>query len=466
MVGLVVGTAIDDQKVLWVANCGDTVSALPAPMGDTFKAMNSPFVTDINSIYAGSTYTVSYVPTTSPASWSYSLSGGNKFLVSHHNPDTCTANGEVFLTSTTTAIGTHYTSISPCDDGDNIYPITTVRRTTVRTGRETTAPTRTKQTKTAPTGTVSSGAAPTGPKNVVYWGQNGGGVVENNDLAAYCTNEAGIDIVILSFLYQYGKGFNIPSGTIGQSCSIDTSGQGQQCDELASAIETCKSSGVKIVLSLGGASGAYSLSSQTEAEAIGQNLWDAYGNTRGNGRVPRPFGTTFVDGWDFDIENNSGNQYYKFMIEALRSNFGSDPQNRYIITGAPQCFLPEPNMEEIVTNSQFDYLWIQFFNNPGCSVNGKINYKDWKRIIKNTPSANARIFLGVPAGPLAANGTDRGAIYYLEPTKLADLVAQYRSDSAFGGIMMWAAGFSDRNVNNGCTYAQQAKSILGFGRTC
>jgi chitinase len=135
-------------------------------------------------------------------------------------------------------------------------------------------------------------------QNVLYWGQNGGGVIENNDLSTYCTSASGIDIVVLAFLYEYGNGSNIASGTIGQSCYISPSGEGQQCDELAAAIDTCKSNGIKVILSLGGASsGAYSLQSQLEAQAIGQNLWDAYGNAKGSGTVPRPFGSTFVNGW-------------------------------------------------------------------------------------------------------------------------------------------------------------------------
>ena len=79
------------------------------------------------------------------------------------------------------------------------------------------------------------------PLNVVYWGQNGGGTIENNDLSAYCTATSGIDILVLAFLYEWGNGNNIPSGTIGQSCFISTSGQGQQCDALASAIAKCQS---------------------------------------------------------------------------------------------------------------------------------------------------------------------------------------------------------------------------------
>lgn len=37
-------------------------------------------------------------------------------------------------------------------------------------------------------------------QNVVYWGQNGGGTVENNDLSTYCTSTSGIDILVLAFL--------------------------------------------------------------------------------------------------------------------------------------------------------------------------------------------------------------------------------------------------------------------------
>lgn len=202
-----------------------------------------------------------------------------------------------------------------------------------------------------------------GPQNVVYWGQNGGGTIENNDLSAYCTSDAGIDILVLAFLYSWGGGGNtIPSGTIGQSCFISTAGQGQNCDALASAIKTCQSNNVKIILSLGGASGSYSLSSSAEAQTIGQYLWDSYGNS-GSTSVQRPFGDVFVNGFDFDLELNNGNQYYPDMISTLRDNFKSDSSNTYYITGAPQCPIPEPNMGVVIDNAQFDYIWPQFYNN-------------------------------------------------------------------------------------------------------
>lgn len=299
-----------------------------------------------------------------------------------------------------------------------------------------------------------------GAQNVAYWGQDG----HVRDLASYCNPNSGIDIIVLSFLYQYGHGQTIASGTIGTQCSIAPNGAPNNCGSLASAIEACKSNGIKVILSLGGASGSYALSSPGEAEAIGQHLWEAFGNTGGS--IPRPFGGTFVNGWDFDIESWAGNNFYPNLIAKLRSNFGRDPANRYYITGSPQCPIPEPFMQTIINNAVFDYLWVQFYNNPYCSNGGNINFDAWVANIAGTPSANAKIFLGVPAAPHASNGGDSGARYYLNPGALASLVNQHKGNPAFGGVMMWSAGWSDTNVNNGCTYAQQAKHMLNTGGPC
>ncbi|KAJ5569155.1 chitinase 2 [Penicillium hetheringtonii] len=301
--------------------------------------------------------------------------------------------------------------------------------------------------------------------NVIYWGQNGGNAIEDNDLSMYCVPESGIDIIVLAFLYEHGNGNTIASGTIGQSCSILPNGESFQCEDLGAAIKKCQANGVKVLLSLGGATGAYSLSSQQEAEAIGQHLWDAYGNTK-NDVVHRPFGTTFVNGWDFDIETSGGIECYQYLINNLRSNFNSDVSNEYYITGAPQCPIPEPNMQQIIANSQFDYLWVQFYNNPSCSVNGAINFGSWVTNIAGTASSNAKILIGLPASPYAATGTYDGAQYYLQPSALAALLREFTSYPQLGGVMLWSAGFSDSNTNNGCNYAQQARKIFNTGSPC
>lgn len=304
-----------------------------------------------------------------------------------------------------------------------------------------------------------------GGEVAVYWGQNSVSASENNDLSTYCSN-AGIDIVILAFLDEYGTTGTIPAGTIGEVCTISTTGEATDCDDLATQIATCQANDVKVILSLGGAVGAYSLQSEEQAEEIGQYLWDAYGNTSANSSVTRPFGSTFVNGFDLDIEASSGNEYYQYMMSTLRTNFETDSDNTYYITGAPQCVIPEPNMGEIITAAQFDYLWVQFYNNAGCSNPNPINYDDWVTYISGTPSADAKLFVGVPASTLASNGYSTGAEYYFTPSELATTVAEYDTSSNWGGIMMWDAAFSDSNVIDGCTYAEQAASILSTGSPC
>lgn len=311
-----------------------------------------------------------------------------------------------------------------------------------------------------------------GAQIVVYWGQNGDGIMENSDLSAYCTATSGIDILVLACLKSLGDGNEIPSGTIGQSCYISTSGQGQNCEALATVITTCQSGGIKVILSLGGAFGSWPLSSNAEAEAIGTYLWNSHGNS-GNTSVQRPFGSTLVDGFDFDIEVPTGQAYYPALISTLRAALAEDVARTYYITGAPQCPLPEPNMGAIIAHAAFDDLWPQFYNNSytyPCALplnsNAALNYDQWIAFTAGTPSAAARLFIGVPAAPAAANGGPRGATYYATPAQLAGLVAQYRTHPRFGGVMMWSAGFSDANVNAGCTYAQEVHAILAQGAPC
>jgi chitinase len=311
-------------------------------------------------------------------------------------------------------------------------------------------------------------------QSVVYWGQNGGGVEENNDPSTYCDGTSGIDILVFSFLYEFGNGITVPGGEFGQTCQVlSTSGSAQDCDDVAAAVTTCQEAGIQVFLSIGGSSGGYSLASIEEAEAIGQYLWDAYGNGV-NSSVTRPFGDAIVNGWDFDIENASGSEYYPYLISTLRSNFETDTENTYYISGAPQCPIPEPNMGTMIQDSVFDKLWIQFYNNNnytypcalGINGDAAFNYDEWETFIATTNSSGAELYIGVPASETAANGADTGSVYYATPEQLVTIVGSVSNYSQFGGVMLWAAGFSDNNVIDGCTYAQEVDTILETGEVC
>lgn len=294
------------------------------------------------------------------------------------------------------------------------------------------------------------------PQTVLYWGQNG-----ETDLAKHCSSDLRADVIVLAFLHQFGNGNVLASGNIGTQCVISNTGEPSGCQSLANAIKTCQTNGVKIFLSLGGAVGEYSLTSEEEALKIGQNLWDAYGNSDSE-TVPRPFGSVYVNGWDFNIERVAGNEHYPALVKQLRHNFADDNANQYYLSSAPQCPIPDINVSDLINSVSFDYLWVQFYNNPACSKTGEINYDEWVSQVATAESADAKIFLGVPAAPLAASD----ATYYFGPQDLASLVSKYNSSPSFGGVMMWSAAHSDNNVSGGCTYAQQVSKILKTGSPC
>ncbi|KAK1254386.1 hypothetical protein MKX08_008381 [Trichoderma sp. CBMAI-0020] len=317
----------------------------------------------------------------------------------------------------------------------------------------------------APTKTKANDQS-SGPQNVVYWGATGA----VKPLSEYCTPEAGIDILILSFLNNYGTSdTDIAAGLFG-NCVINPDGSfTPECSDLASQIKTCQSAGKKIIVSLGGGVGDYTLASQSQAEKIGQYLWDAYGKP-GNSAIKRPFGDVVIDGWDFDLEHSTdtdpaGNVFYQYLVSALRSNFAKDTGRKYLITGAPQCVYPDTSMDKAIQNSVFDYLFVQFYNNPlRCSLNvpgnASINYDQWAQSIASGKSSSAKIFIGAPA---AANASGSP---YVGPSHLATLLEGFKSEPRFGGVMLWDAHWSDLNVVAKCTYAQQVKSILTTGKTC
>jgi chitinase len=65
------------------------------------------------------------------------------------------------------------------------------------------------------------------------------------------------------------------------------------CSFLASDIEFCQSKGKIVTISLGGATGAASFTSDAQAAAFGDTIWNTF--LGGSGSV-RPFGGAVLDG--------------------------------------------------------------------------------------------------------------------------------------------------------------------------
>lgn len=87
-------------------------------------------------------------------------------------------------------------------------------------------------------------------------------------------------------------------------------------------IKYCQSKGIKILLSMGGATPAYGVATVKEGEDLADELWDTFGGGyKRNATAYRPFGDATVDGFDLDIENGEKLGYTAF-VNRMRQNYG------------------------------------------------------------------------------------------------------------------------------------------------
>ncbi|GAB4858355.1 hypothetical protein Ancab_009827, partial [Ancistrocladus abbreviatus] len=72
--------------------------------------------------------------------------------------------------------------------------------------------------------------------------------------------------------------------------------------------------GVKVLLSLGGASGSYSLTSESDAQQVAEYLWNNF--LSGTSSTSQPLGDGILNGINFDIESGTG-QYWDVLAKGL-----------------------------------------------------------------------------------------------------------------------------------------------------
>nr|KMM66208.1 endochitinase 2 [Coccidioides posadasii RMSCC 3488] len=305
----------------------------------------------------------------------------------------------------------------------------------------------------------------------VYWGQGAG----QNRLSYFC-EKTSFDIIVVGFINvfpdQGPAGW--PGSNFGNQCadSYYYTKNGTKtklldgCYQIKEDLPKCKALGKTILLSLGGGAvhDFYEVKSEESALNFADFLWGAFGPLTPDWTGPRPFGEASVDGFDFDIEKGS-NFGYSIMVRRLRELFLQDPLNRYYISAAPQCIMPDKYLSHAISNSAFDFIFIQFYNNPSCSAkrwvtNPKsVTYTvdDWVKYIRKSGNPLAKLFIGLPASKSAAAKED-----YLTPGEATKIVSTYMAKypSTFGGMMVWEATASENNKLGGLPYADIMKEVL------
>ncbi|XP_057454712.1 acidic endochitinase-like isoform X2 [Lotus japonicus] len=208
------------------------------------------------------------------------------------------------------------------------------------------------------------------------------------------------------------------------------------CTALSTDIRSCQMQGIKVLLSIGGAVGDYSLASSDDAATVSDYLWNNF--LGGNNSNSRPLGDAVLDGIDFDIENSTG-KHWEELARDLKSH-STSAQNVYL-SAAPQCPFPDGELGIALDTGFFDFVWIQFYNNPECeytqsnALNLLSSWNQWTASLKV-----GKVFLGLPASPAAANNG------YVPADSLAcNILPVIKKSPNYGGVMLWTTYYDKQS---------------------
>lgn len=261
----------------------------------------------------------------------------------------------------------------------------------------------------------------------IYWGQNG----QEGTLSDTCAT-GNYNYVVLAFLPTFGNGAT-PMLNLAGHCDPYSNG----CTKLSSDIQFCQSKGIKVLLSIGGAAGGYSLSSSEDAKQVATYLWNNF--LSGTSSSIRPLGPAVLDGIDFDIEGGTNQHWGELATYLFRYGNRGEGNKKVYLTAAPQCPFPDAWIGDALTTGLFDYVWVQFYNNPPCQYNPSNvqSFEDaWKQWTLSIPAD--KIFLGLPAAPQAAGS---GFIPASELT--TTVLPSIKGSEKYGGVMLWSKYYDD-----------------------
>ncbi|GLJ20972.1 hypothetical protein SUGI_0383270 [Cryptomeria japonica] len=260
----------------------------------------------------------------------------------------------------------------------------------------------------------------------VYWGQNG----NEASLADTCAS-GNFAIVLLSFLTTFGDG-QTPVLNLAGHCDPSSGG----CQSLGADIKSCQSRGVKVFLSLGGASGSYAAATVDDTRNVTTYLWN---NFLGGQSDSRPLGDAVLDGIDFDIVATT--DLWENLAKAVSAL--STPDKKVYLSAAPECPYPDAHLGNALQTGLFDYVWIQFYNNPSCQyadgdASDLVNsWNQWTTSITTVQTEG--FFLGLPASSAAA-----GSGFIPTDALITKVLPQVRASPNYGGVMLWSKYYDEQ----------------------
>ncbi|XP_038875419.1 acidic endochitinase-like [Benincasa hispida] len=259
----------------------------------------------------------------------------------------------------------------------------------------------------------------------VYWGQ---GRSEGSLIDACATGN--YQIVNIAHLNSFGTGQNGPLNLVGH-CDPTTG----DCTKLSKDIKSCQALGIKIFLSIGGGAGSYTLNF-TDDDATDDALY-LWNNFLGGESSSRPLGDAVLDGIDFVVAWDPSSKHRDKLAKALMK-YKEQSKNKFYLSAAPECPFPDAGLQPALNTGVFDYVWVQFYNNPPCDYShGSLDnlLRSWK---KWTEINAGQVFVDLPAdSKVAFSG-------YIPPDVLRNRVLpELKRNSKFGGVVLWSREYDN-----------------------
>ncbi|KAJ9605724.1 hypothetical protein H2200_009573 [Cladophialophora chaetospira] len=209
--------------------------------------------------------------------------------------------------------------------------------------------------------------------NVVYYSQTD--LTPVISLTQVC-NDPSIDIVILAFVTHLVSNGGYPSMNMASNCWAPDAAQQAagatallDCvHDLSGKIAQCQQQGKKVMISLGGAYGDLTMSSDAQAAQVADTLWELFLSGTNATLAPlRPYGNVVLDGIDIDNELPSAATHLTALVRSLRQLM-STADKAYYLSAAPQCPRPDASISAPNTLPYIDFWSVQFYNNPSCNL--------------------------------------------------------------------------------------------------
>ncbi|KAK6495929.1 hypothetical protein TWF481_002974 [Arthrobotrys musiformis] len=292
----------------------------------------------------------------------------------------------------------------------------------------------------------------------VYYGQG-----ENQQrLRSFCESQS-IEYIIIGFVTQFQN--------TGLAPPYQATNYVYNCPYLPRDIEYCQNLGKRILISIGGGvnvENSYYLSNEEEARKAVDDIWRAFGPPDKTWGHPRPFGNAVVNGFDLDLETGASlgqdGAVYAYFAQKLRDKFANSTET-FLLTAAPQCIYPDASLSQTLTNVALDFIFVQFYNNPGCHPSNFLrgnanaqrdNFERWNSIAAKNKHGNCKWFLGLLSSPSSNE--------YVSQVDVGAILGYIQPKSHFGGIMLWEATSASRDIgDNGLDYIDNCKRNLREG---